>query len=529
MTKHSTNPYSIISLMPEFIFLAFIMLVIPLYDIEIEYDVSNVLIFGTFSIIIVLVFLYIWNIERRETILYLLYYLSSIAAISSTSLLSLAMLFEVMTLSVLIIIASGSNGTNRRVFMHYSLIHFLAGVMLLIGASGQFFGSVNGEGNYKIFFLIGLLINCACFPLSSWVTDTYSTVLNNDTIILSVFTTKVSVYLLMLFFHGEKILLFLGIATSIYGIIFSMLENNIKRLLCYNLVGQMGLIITTIGFSYEYNDDGVSDIIILQIILSIIYQSLLFMVATSVINSTQRFNLSEIGGLLKKMPIEAICSIVAISNMGALPGTAGFVVKFKIIHMINNMNLTEVLIGKLFLLCSMLLFMSVGIKFFSYIFVSKSTESPVVKKVCVGSKLSISILALICILLGIVFSFLLAREGIEKWDSIVLQLKLIFGSIIFFVCFPSLFKGRVNFIMDIDWVYRVLFMHVVLLVNKFLLCIYNILVTMLSHVLSKGVLLCSKSNREILSISSVNPLGFTIMLGMLFIIIMVVVYLCLNL
>ncbi|AHX07993.1 proton-conducting transporter transmembrane domain-containing protein [Ehrlichia chaffeensis] len=529
MTEYLANRFSIISFIPKLAFLVFVVLELLLYDTRTETYNYSLILFFVFSFIIVLIFLYIWNIKKHETILYLLYYLSSIAAISSGNLLSLVISFEFMALSALMIVAVNSFGANKNSVIHYSCIHFLSGVLLLIGASGGFLGIINGEYYYKLFFLIGLLINCACFPLSSWVTDAYSAALNNGILILSVFTTKVSAYVLLFFFQGEKILLFLGIATSVYGIIFSMLENNIKRLLCYNLVGQMGLVITAIGFSYN---DGVDiyGIIVLQIVLSIVYQTLLFMVAISVINSTQKFNLSEIGGLFNKMPVEAVCSAIAIFTMGALPGTGGFVSKFLITHNINNVDLASVLMGKLFLICSILLFVSVGIKFFWYAFISKAIESPIVRKVCAASKLSMLILTLVCTFFGVFGSYYLFHDlDSEKLSSIVLQCGLIFGSILFFICFHPVFKGRVNFTMDIDWVYRVLFMSVILFINNFLLCIYNILITMLNNVLSTRILLYFKDGRKILGISSIDPLGFTIIFGMLFIIIMVVVYLCLSL
>ena len=251
------------------------------------------------------------------------------------------------------------------------------------------------------------------------------------------FTTKVAAFTLLSFFQGEKILLFLGITTAIYGIVCSILENNIKRLLCYNLVGQMGLVITAIGFSYS---SGVyaHGIIVYQIVLSIMYQTLLFMVALSVINNTKKFNLSEIGGLLKKMPLEAICSAIAIFNMGALPGTAGFVSKFLINHNIDTTDITNAIVSKLFLVCSTLLFISVGLKFFWFVFISKASNTFIFTKMkkTIRAKVSMIVLALICLLLGGHGNYhLLYDLNHGQWHSVILQIIIIIASVVLYLCF----------------------------------------------------------------------------------------------
>ncbi|MGN7618528.1 MAG: proton-conducting transporter transmembrane domain-containing protein [Ehrlichia sp.] len=472
------------------------------------------------------------NVKKHETILYLLYYLSSICAISSPNLLFMVIAFEVMALSAVVIIASESCGINQKSVVHYSCLHFLAGVLLITGASCGISSPISeGYDSYcKLFFLVGILINCACFPLSSWVPDAYSSASSHGIIVLSVFTTKVSAFVLLYFFQEEKILLFLGIATSIYGIVFSMFENNIKRLLCYNLVGQMGLVITAIGFSYNTGTD-VRGIIVLQIILSIVYQTLLFMVAISIVNRTQKFNLSEVGGLFTKMPVEAICSAIAILNIGAFPGTVGFVSKFLITYSIDGADTTSVLISKLFLGCSVLLFVSVGTKFFWFVFVSKAIDSNIIKKISFGSKISMLTLAAVLMYFGILGNYSLFYEfSYEKLYSVVLQAGLIFGGILFFFYLQPVFRGRIDFNMDVDWIYRILFMHVVSLVSDFLLYVYGVFVTMLSNTLGKWKLLCSKTSEKVVDMTDdVSSLGVAVILAMLFIIIMVVVYLCLNL
>ncbi|WP_230957184.1 proton-conducting transporter membrane subunit [Ehrlichia ruminantium] len=503
-----------------------------LYQMGTNVNLYNTVLFFVFSLAITLIFLYISQIKKHETILYLLYYLSSIIAVSAESLLRFVISFEIMALSAVMIVAMGSHGKNAHQVLHYSYIHFFAGVLLLIGASGNMLelSGIDYSGYYELFFLVGILINCACFPMSSWVPDAYSSTAYNGIIVLSVFTTKVAALALLTFFQGERILLFLGIATAIYGIVCSILENNIKRLLCYNLVGQMGLVITAIGFSYS-SGVYVRSIIVCQVVLSIIYQTLLFMVAMSVINSTEKFNLSEIGGLLKKMQLEAICSVVAILNMGALPGTAGFVSKFLISHSIDTTDMTNVIVSKLFLVCSTLLFISVGLKFFWFTFISQAKGPLILNKMKhnVGAKISMIILAFICCLLGVYGNYhLLYGLGHEQLN-ILLQGSIVVGSIILFICCRSLLSGRISFTMDLDWFYRILLVRFILLVGDFLLYVSSIVVSIVNHVLNYSRLLLCETDGKVVNISSFKSLGFTIILSMLFIVIMVSVYLCLKL
>ncbi|CAH58273.1 cation:proton antiporter [Ehrlichia ruminantium] len=522
----------VIDLVMSFFDLFSITLSDLLYKIESSLYFYNTVLFFVFSLIITLIFLYISQIKKQEIILYILYYLSSVIAISAESLLKFVISFEIMALSAVMIIATGSNGKNMHQVIHYSYIHFFAGVLLLVGASGSVVElSIDYNSYCKLFLLIGILINCASFPMSSWVPDAYSSTANNGIIVLSVFTTKVAAFALLSFFQGEEILLFLGITTAIYGIVFSILENNIKRLLCYNLVGQMGLVITAVGFSYS-SGVSVRSIIVFQIVLSMIYQTLLFIVAMSVINNTRKFNLNEIGGLLKKMPLEAICSAIAILNMGAFPGTAGFISKFLVSHSIDTTDMTNAIVSKLFLVCSTLLFVSVGLKFFWFVFISKPRDGFIFNqmKQNIGARVSMVVLVLICIFLGMYGSYhLFYNLSYEQLHSVILQGGIIIGSILLFICFCSFFKGRINFTMELDWFYRILLARFMLFIGDFLLYVSGIIVSIISYVLNCSTLLLCETHGKVVNISNMKSLGFAIILPMLFIIIMVSVYLCLNL
>ncbi|WP_236715946.1 hypothetical protein [Ehrlichia ruminantium] len=95
-----------------------------LYKIESSLYFYNTVLFFIFSLIITLIFLYISQIKKQEVILYLLYYLSSVIAISAESLLKFVISFEIMALSAVMIIATGSNGKNMHQVIHY-LMHIL--------------------------------------------------------------------------------------------------------------------------------------------------------------------------------------------------------------------------------------------------------------------------------------------------------------------------------------------------------------------------------------------------------------------
>ena len=108
-----------------------------------------------------------------------------------------------------------------------------------------------------------------------------------------------------------------------YGIIYGLLENDIRRILSYSLVNQVGFMVTAIGIGTPMALNGAAA----HAFTHIIYKALLLMSAGSVMTMTGRSKCSELGGLSRTMPVTAIAGIIGGLSISAVPLTSGFVSK----------------------------------------------------------------------------------------------------------------------------------------------------------------------------------------------------------
>ena len=134
------------------------------------------------------------------------------------------------------------------------LVHFLGGNLLLAGiflkiSAGEPLVNVLTGTNDLAYWLIlsGVAINAAIPPLHAWLTDAYPEGTITGSVYLSSFTTKVAVYALIRIFPGAEILLWAGVIMALYGVIYAILENDIRRLLSYHIVSQVGFMVAGVG------------------------------------------------------------------------------------------------------------------------------------------------------------------------------------------------------------------------------------------------------------------------------------------
>ena len=143
-------------------------------------------------------------------------------------------------------------------------------------------------------------------PFSQWVADSYPEGSYSSTVFLSAYTTKTAVFVLMSTFAGTKLLIMVGIYMIMYGIIYALLENDIRRILSYSIVNQVGFMIVGIGIGSELALNGTAS----HAFTHIIYKGLLLMSAGSVIFMTGKRKCTDVGGLYKTMPLTATCGLI---------------------------------------------------------------------------------------------------------------------------------------------------------------------------------------------------------------------------
>ncbi|MEM7620283.1 MAG: Na(+)/H(+) antiporter subunit D [Pseudomonadota bacterium] len=399
----------------------------------------------------------------------------AISVTFSGDLISLFIFWEIMAIaSTLVVLCGGPSAHNAA--LRYAAIHFLGGVLLMAGIAGEISASgnialtqlSNGEFTFSRYLLLaGLLINAGAPPLSAWLPDSYPKASWTGMIFLSAFTTKTAVYVLMRTFPGTEILLYLGLFMVFYGIIYAILENDMRRLLAYSIISQVGFMVCAVGIGSDKALNGVAA----HAFAHIIYKALLLMSAGSVIYMTGKSKFTELGGLFRSMPVTTFCAIVGALSIAAFPLTSGFVSKTIIAKAAADEHL--MLVWFMLEAASAGTCFYVGFKFPWFVFFHKDAGLRPVDPP-INMQISMIFMAVACILIGLFPSALYAMLPFSidyvpyTGAHIVFQAQLmIFAGLAFFLML--VWVGKTNTItLDFDWVYRKIGFQWVLNFNDFL-------------------------------------------------------------
>ncbi|MDB1135016.1 proton-conducting transporter membrane subunit [Candidatus Anaplasma sp. TIGMIC] len=375
--------------------------------------------------------------SSKEVLCALMYSASSSAVLISSDLITIVIGFEFMALAAMFLIASGGCEGRKIAFLHYACMHFFSGALLLVGAC-QYAYSGYLEGLPMVFFMIGLLINAAAFPMSSWLISAYPRASRFGMPVLSLFTTKVAMYFLLKMFAGEPIVLVAGILTAAYAVVSSFVETNVRRLVSYGIIGQVGIVLMSIGCN------GIpADVIMAQMVFSVLYQLLFILIADSVVMRSAQTDLDKMVGSIRIGSIEFVGCLVAVLNIGACPGTASFVAKALMLHM--DLESTGYFVLKYVQpVLVLLLFASVALKFFWFCVLRAHTSSKLKTSEGFLAGTSTVILSLSLIILGLIYGqgiLFSEPKFVYTLHDVGAKLALISAVILCFFLFRSKFLG----------------------------------------------------------------------------------------
>ncbi|TFG69998.1 MAG: NADH-quinone oxidoreductase subunit M [Anaerolineales bacterium] len=175
------------------------------------------------------------------------------------------------------------------------------------------------------FFLIGFCVKMAIFPLHLWLPDAHTVAPMPVTIMLAAAMLSMGTYGILRFpmsiFSTQQLMPFVvpmmvaGIISEIYGALMALVEQDIKRIVAYSSVSQMGYILFGLGTMTYSGIAGAT----MHVIYHAIVKALLFMVLGIVIHATGRRKISELGGLGRTMPLTAICAVVGALTIAGTP------------------------------------------------------------------------------------------------------------------------------------------------------------------------------------------------------------------
>jgi multicomponent Na+:H+ antiporter subunit D len=377
-------------------------------------------------------------------------------------LITFFMYWELMALFSTVVVWCGGTPGAHAAGIRYAIMHLLGGVILKVGIEGVMIhtGSIDVQPMLATNFdtwmiLVGILINAAAPPVSAWLSDAYPESSPTGSVFLSAFTTKTAVLALILLFPGEPVLIGIGLFMVMYGIIYALLENDVRRILAYSVVNQVGFMVCAVGIGTQMALNGAAA----HAFAHILYKALLFMSAGAVIYRTGFSKCTDLGGLFRTMPLTAVCGIIGALAISGFPLTSGFTTK----TMISQAAADESLVFVYFMLAaaSAGVFLHAGIKFPWFVFFQKDSGLRP-KDAPWNMAAAMVLLSALCILLGVFPELLYAYlpypvEYVPYTAGKVLfylQL-LLFSGLAFFLLLP-LMKRTLTISLDTDWLWRIL-------------------------------------------------------------------------
>ena len=385
---------------------------------------------------------------------------SAIGVALAGDLVTIFVFWELMAVGSTLLLWSQGSAASDRAARRYLMIHLLGGVILFAGITGHIvqtgdvtFTRMVLDSPSHWLILIGFLVNAGAPPLSAWLPDAYPEASWSGTVFLSAFTTKTAVYVLIRGFPGTELLIWVGMFMVFYGIVYALLENDMRRILAYSIVNQVGFMIVGIGIGTEMALNGAAA----HAFTHIIYKALLLMSAGSVLLMTGRRKCSELGGLFHSMPLTALCGTIGALAISSFPLTSGFISKSMVSQSAADLHLQTVWL--LLAAASAGVFLHAGIKFPWFVFFQKDSglrpsEPPA------SMRWAMVFFAFLCIALGVWYEPLYAllpyavKYEPYTWAHSLTQLQLLlFSGLAFFVMLPFL-KRTLTLTLDTDWLWR---------------------------------------------------------------------------
>ncbi len=401
--------------------------------------------------------------DTKQEIAGLVYVGSTLGAVFAGDLITLFIFWELLAVSSVVFI--WARGTERAVDagMRYLIFQILSGLFLLAGAlvHQQATGSLSfdhiglaGISGWLIFIAFG--IKCAFPFLHTWLTDAYPEATATGAVFLSAFTTKLAIYALARGFAGEEILVYIGITMTCFPIFYAVIENDLRKVLSYSLINQLGFMVTGIGIGTALALNGT----VSHAFSHVIYKALLFMSMGAVLYRVGHSKGSDLGGLYKTMPKTTTFCIVGALSISAFPLFSGFISKSMVMTALVHEGYSYSWLLALFASAGVLHHAGIKIPYFAF-FAHDSGLRP--KEAPTNMLIAMGLAAAICIFIGSQPQYLYALLPweVDYWPydttHVLAQLQLLIFAALAFVWLTRTDlhpPERRSTNLDTEWIYR---------------------------------------------------------------------------
>jgi hydrogenase-4 component B len=373
----------------------------------------------------------------------------------NTLLLSLALVFaaanafffllawEVMALSAYCLVSfehekkeARKAGTLFLIMSHAGTGCLLAAFLLLATAGGTFdFAgfhflisklTVPVETTVLILFLLGFGVKAGVIPIHVWLPAAHPVAPSNISALMSGIVIKAGIYgIARVFFDflgmpplwAGIVVLVAGVVSGLLGVLYALMEHDLKRLLAYHSIENIGIILIGFGAALMFHSLGHPDLAGLALIAGLyhtlnhaIFKCLLFLGAGAVLHSTRTRDMEKMGGLIRRLPVTSFCFLVGAVAISGLPPLNGFVSEWLTYQaLLAGFGTTQSLTRLMFPIAGAMLALTAAlaatcfVKAFGITFLALPRSKPAAEaeEVVVSMRVGMAILALICVLLGL--------------------------------------------------------------------------------------------------------------------------------
>ncbi|WP_188582059.1 proton-conducting transporter membrane subunit [Tistrella bauzanensis] len=390
-------------------------------------------------------------------------------------LLTVLVFWEILAVGSTVVIWAAGTDRARRAAMRYLQVHLFGGMVLMVGIAGHLAGGGDNTvaaltdglnaGIWTAWMILaGVVINAGAPPLWSWVSDAYPTASSTGMVFLSAFTTKAAVLVLIRLFPGAEILIWTGIVMAAYGAVYALVENDLRRVLAFSIVSQVGFMVTAVGIGTPLALAGASA----QAFAHILYKSLMTMAAGHMVAATGRRDLADLAGIGRRMPLTWAALLIGGLGLAAVPLTAGFVSKGVILSAAGKdgfgvawaclVGLAVVSSVYAALKLPIVLWGTTGARRITT--TSRGLDGGTLAEPGVMQMVAMAFLAALVIGIGMVPGTLLglfpasADYAVFTADHLITQVQLLAAAaVVWFLAAPRLAPGHGR-LRDLDWIYR---------------------------------------------------------------------------
>ena len=459
--------------------------ILPFFNLEIFVDGVSaffLLIIGIVSFAVSLYSIgYSKEYETKKRIsafgfLFNIFILSMILVVSSNNAFFFLIFWELMSLvSFFLVIYDHDKEENLKsgitylVMTHFGTAFIFASFLLGYIQTGSFsFDSFrNSSVSFPllikdlvfVFAFIGFGTKAGMVPLHIWLPKAHPSAPSNVSALMSAVMIKIGIYGMIRtifdfsgfgmspdFAWWGMLLVAVGSASALIGVLYAVVEHNIKRALAFHSIENIGIILIGLGLSVVFASFHLTALSVLALVASMyhtinhaVFKGLLFMGAGAVVSATKTKNIEDLGGLIKQMPWTALLFLIGAISIAGLPPFNGFISEWLTLQsLLSSYQIPSTILQISIAFASLPFALTIGIaaatfvKLFGMTFLSKARSKHAIniKEVPHSMILGMSILAAICVLLGVIpflgislisTAFHLSSQPSSPFDAMTVQ------------------------------------------------------------------------------------------------------------